>query len=133
MISQSLLIWLGIISFGTFVISLACLPWLVSKIPSNYFVHEDREPANWKQRHPTTRLLILVVKNLLGWLLLIGGTVMVFLPGQGLLTMAMGLVLMDYPGKYNLERRIVSIPNVYKGLNWLRSKKGFPPLELPPK
>jgi hypothetical protein len=54
---------------------------------------------------------------------------MLVLPGQGILTIATGLLLMDYPGKFRLERRIVATPMVLKGLNWLRAKANQPPLK----
>jgi len=69
-------------------------------------------------------------KNLLGLALLCGGLLMLFLPGQGLLTMAVGLLLMDYPGKYALERKIVSRPSILKGMNWLRAKGDHPPIKV---
>ncbi|MAT50770.1 MAG: hypothetical protein CMK32_06260 [Porticoccaceae bacterium] len=129
--SEHLFIWLGLLSLLTFIVSLLTLPWLVAQMPSDYFCHKAREPAGWKRERPVLRALFLIAKNLLGYLLLAGGTVMLFVPGQGLLTMAMGLVLLDYPGKFALERRLVSLPSVFRGLNWLRAKRGAPPLELP--
>lgn len=128
--NQLLLTWLGIASLFTFIISLLALPWLVSRIPEDYFVHNRRQPTDWKESHPLMRTLLLVGKNILGALLLCGGFLMLFLPGQGLLTIAMGLLLMDYPGKFRMERRIVSKPMIFNGLNWLRAKTGRPPLRL---
>ncbi|MFA5631614.1 MAG: PGPGW domain-containing protein [Porticoccaceae bacterium] len=124
------LLWLGLLSFATFIISLLSLPWLVAKIPADYFCHQQRNPAPWKTARPAFRISALILKNLLGWILLAGGILMLFLPGQGILTMAMGLILMDYPGKYPLERRIVRIPIILKGLNWLRKKHNSAPLKI---
>ena len=130
MIDGEWLFWLGLTSVIIFVVSLGTLPLLVARIPEDYFCHDRRTPAEWKHLHPAVRLLLLVAKNLLGIVLLIGGFAMLFIPGQGLLTIAMGLLLMDYPGKYNLERRIVSIHAIHSGLNWLRAKRGAPPLRI---
>ena len=127
---EQLLLSMGLLSLGIFVLSLATLPWLVAKIPADYFSHDRRTPAAWKQAHPMTRIILLVLKNVLGWTLVAGGILMLFLPGQGLLTLAMGLILMDYPGKYHLERRIVALPFILKGMNWLRRKRHAPPLKL---
>jgi len=127
---QGLLGWLTLVSVVTFVVSLATLPWLVARIPADYFAHRKRQAMPLKQRHPLIRLLLLMGKNLLGTILLTGGVVMLFLPGQGLLTIMMGLLLLDYPGKYTLERRIVRQHSVYSGLNWLRARAGAPPLIL---
>ena len=127
---QTRLTWLSVSSLITFVGSLVTLPWLVSMIPEDYFLHSRRNPAEMKQRHPVIRLFLLLGKNLLGLLLLFGGLLMLFLPGQGLLTIAVGLLLLDYPGKYNLERRIVAKKPVLQGLNWLRAKANHPPLKV---
>lgn len=126
--NQALLGWLTFASVATFLISLVTLPWLVARIPADYFTHPKRHATPLKQRHPLIRLLLLMGKNLLGAILLAGGLMMLFVPGQGLLTMAMGLLLLDYPGKYALERRLAGQHAVLAGLNWLRAKAGAPPL-----
>ena len=125
---QHLLWWMGVGSAFVFVISLLSLPWLVAQIPDDYFVPKKRQPTQWKTRQPLIRLIILIGKNCLGYVLLLGGILMLFLPGQGLLTMITGLLLIDYPGKFRLERRIVNTPAVLKSLNWLRAKANKPPL-----
>ncbi|MGS2723219.1 PGPGW domain-containing protein [Porticoccus sp. GXU_MW_L64] len=128
---QDLLVWLGVASLLTFVVSLLSLPWLVSRIPEDYFLPKKRQPSQWKEQRPLTRSLLLIGKNCLGAVLLMGGVLMLFLPGQGLLTIAMGLLLMDYPGKFRLERRIATMPAIFNGLNWLRAKAKHPPLRSP--
>lgn len=126
---QHLLVWMGVCSAVIFFISLLSLPWLASKIPVDYFSPEKRQPTEWKSQRPVMRLMILIGKNCLGYLLLLGGILMLVLPGQGILTIATGLLLMDYPGKFRLERRVVKTPAVLKGLNWLRAKANQPPLQ----
>ena len=126
--TSDLLIWLGLLSAIIFVVSLATLPWLVAAIPADYF-------SNPKAHRPASTLsagalVQRVLKNLLGLVLLVGGFMMLFMPGQGLLTMLAGAILMDYPGKYQLERRLVSIPAVLSALNWLRQKRHAPPLVI---
>lgn len=128
MANHALVGWLTGASVATFVISLVALPWLVARIPPDYFAHHKRHATPLKQRHPVIRLLLLIGKNLLGTILLAGGIIMLFMPGQGLLTMAMGLLLLDYPGKFALERRVARQHAVLSGLNWLRAKTGSPPL-----
>ncbi|MFA5493170.1 MAG: PGPGW domain-containing protein [Porticoccaceae bacterium] len=128
--AASWIAWLGALSLVTMVASLVVLPLLVAQIPEDYFLHQRRAPAPWKDDRPLLRLLFLLLKNLLGVALLIGGLIMVFMPGQGLLTMAIGLMLLDYPGKYQLEQRIVRVPAILKGLNWLRAKRHAPPLRI---
>lgn len=125
---QQLLVWIGISSLAVFIISLLTLPWLVAKIPQDYFVPKKRHPTKWKNQHPVARLLTLIGKNLLGYGLIFAGLLMLFLPGQGILTLVTGLLLIDYPGKFRIERQIVRTPAILNGLNWLRAKAKKPPL-----
>ena len=53
---------------------------------------------------------------------------MLVLPGQGILTIIVGLVLMDFPGKYGAERWAVSRGPVLPAINWIRAKAGKPNL-----
>ena len=54
---------------------------------------------------------------------------MLVLPGQGLLTIVTGLLLINYPGKYKLEQKLVAVPAVFKALNWIRFKANKPLLK----
>jgi archaellum biogenesis protein FlaJ (TadC family) len=119
----------GIASALVFFVSLLSLPWLVALIPEDYFSSKQRKPPTWQKQHPVIRALITIVKNLLGIVLLAGGFLMLFMPGQGILTMVAGLILIDYPGKFALEKKIANSPSVLKGLNWLRAKANKPPLQ----
>jgi hypothetical protein len=71
------------------------------------------------------------VKNVLGLLLIIAGLVMLLVPGQGLLTVVVGLVLTDFPGKFRLQRWIVSRKSVWRSIQWLRKRAGKEPLKRP--
>ena len=55
---------------------------------------------------------------------------MLVLPGQGLFTILMGLILSNYPGKYSIERKFISMPSVLKTVNWLRKKSDKPRLQI---
>ena len=72
----------------------------------------------------------LIVKNLVGAGLVLAGLAMLLLPGQGLLTIAIGVLLIDFPGKHNLEGKIIRVSPVLKSINWLRRKAKVAPLEL---
>ena len=128
--NQQLLVWAGIVSFVVFILSLLSLPWLVAQIPEDYFLPKKRQPTQWKQLHPIIRLLALIGKNLIGYGLIVAGLLMLFLPGQGILTLVMGLLLVDYPGKFRLERKLVKTPAILNSLNWLRRKAKRPPLVI---
>lgn len=114
-------------SLVLFIVSLAVIPWLVTKIPADYF-HEERRRRDALIERSLPLQLLLGLKNLCGFLLILLGLVMLVLPGQGILTIVIGLFLMNFPGKYRLERSLVSRPKVLDSLNWIRAKAEKPPL-----
>ena len=121
--------WLAGVSALTFVGSIALVPILAVRIPADYFSTARRGKTPWARKFPILRLLILILKNLLGVILVLGGILMLFLPGQGLLTMFLGTVLMDFPGKYRLERYLISRGPILRSINWIRKKAGVRELE----
>ena len=129
--NQSLFEWLGIFSLLMFVGTLVVFPLVIVYLPKDYFVRYDREPAHQKRRHPFVWLVITIFKNLLGASLIVAGIAMLVLPGQGLLTLLIGATLTNFPGKYTVERWLVSRPAVARTLNRIRDKAGRPRLELP--
>jgi hypothetical protein len=74
---------------------------------------------------------LLVLKNACGIVFLIAGIAMLILPGQGFLTVLIGVMLVNFPGKYRLERRFIRIRPVARSINWIRSRAGQPPLRMP--
>ena len=125
----SVLIGLGISSIFIFLISILGISWFVAQIPEDYFLPSKRQASKWQKQKPILRLVVVVGKNILGLSLIIGGMLMLVLPGQGLLTIVTGLLLVNYPGKYRLEQKLVSMPSIYKALNWIRFKAKKPPLQ----
>jgi len=110
--------------------SLLLVRYFLVTIPPDYFSHDHQPLQLWRHHHPVLRWSLLIGKNLLGTLLLIAGFVMFFTPGQGILTLLLGLSLLDLPGKRALERRIVQRPAVLKVVNLLRAKANRPPLRF---
>ena len=123
------LIGIGISSIFIFLISILGISWFVAQIPEDYFLLSKRQTSKWQQQKPILRFVVVVAKNILGLSLIIGGLLMLVLPGQGLLTIITGLLLVNYPGKYKLEQKLVLIPSIYKALNWIRFKAKTPPLQ----
>jgi hypothetical protein len=74
----------------------------------------------------------LVLKNLLGAFLVLFGVVMSLpgVPGQGVLTILLGVMLLDFPGKRQLELKLVSRPKVLRTVNGIRRRFDRPPLVL---
>jgi hypothetical protein len=115
----------------TFAISLAIVSFIMVKIPAEYF-RKDTPRDLWSDKHPVVRFLGVFVKNLLGLLLVALGIVMSIpgVPGQGILTILLGIMLLDFPGKRDLEYRLVSRPRVLNTINKLRHRFGKDSLVL---
>ena len=127
LVSPATLEFLFALSIVSFVGSLIAIPWILVRLPQDYFC--ERHPRTWlKDHHPVLRFIALAVKNVVGWILLLGGIAMLFLPGHGLLTRLIGVSLMDFPGKRTIERRLISRPVVLQAINRIRQRFDRPPL-----
>ena len=122
---------LGIVGVVTFVGSLVALPIIVAKIPAGYFLPKPQSVLPWRSERPVRNSILVIARNTLGVMLVIGGIAMLILPGQGLLTIAIGLLLIDFPRKRALAAWILSWKPIHQGINWLREKAKEPPLLLP--
>ena len=123
------LIGMGISSIFIFLISILGISWFIAQIPEDYFLRSKRQPSKWREQKPILRFVVMFGKNLIGLSLIIGGLLMLVLPGQGLLTIVTGLLLVNYPGKYKLEQKLSSMPSIFRALNWIRLKANKPPLQ----
>ncbi|MEM6672248.1 MAG: PGPGW domain-containing protein [Planctomycetota bacterium] len=124
----TLIAWLTGLSILTLVLSAVLLPVVVARMPADYFVRTEPAPDSFRDRHPALRILVRVAKNLLGIVFLVAGFAMLFVPGQGVLTILVGLMLVEGPGKRRFELWLVRKAPVRKTLDWIRAKAGQPPL-----
>lgn len=130
-VSTETLIWLTVLSFVMFVGTLIAIPFVLVRLSADYF--DVRVPRLWMQEHhPVLRIVGHIVKNVLGAVFLLAGTLMLFLPGQGILTMLIGISMLDFPGKRNIEAKLIGQPTVLSVINGLRKKRGKPPFILAP-
>lgn len=113
-----------------FLVTLAVVPVVLVRLPSDYFVRKRRQPLLLGARHPLLRLLVRVLMNLLGVAVILMGIAMLVLPGQGVLTMLLGFLLLEFPGKFRAERWVISRAPVLGAVNWLRAKWGRAPIEI---
>jgi hypothetical protein len=127
---HTLLTWLAVLSVVTFIGSLVIIPCLILYIPESYFMHPRRKSAKETLPFPGLRLLMIVLKNMVGALFVLAGIAMLVLPGQGLLTILIGLMFLDFPGKYTLERKIIRQKKVLRTINWMRAKANRPPVQV---
>ena len=128
------LTWTTILTgLGLFILSLtisfAALAIVAVKIPRNYFSShytQDFLPnSRWIVRWGAT-----ILKNVLGIFLILLGIVLSLpgIPGQGILTILLGLIMVDIPGKRPLECSIVRRPAVLNAINKLRARFNKEPL-----
>lgn len=141
MIDRVFNFWLSVnwdsiaLGVGLFLVSFAAsflaIGIVMVKIPANYFSShytQDFMPGS----HWTVRWGAVIVKNVFGVFLIVLGVLLSLpgVPGQGVLTILLGLIMIDIPGKRPIEARIIQRPAVLAAANRLREKYGKPPLEL---
>lgn len=122
--------WLGISSIVLFLAFLIGIPLIIIRMPSDFFQRIGLPRA---QARPLTRkrAVGLVIKHLVGLIFLVAGIVMLVLPGQGILSIIIGLSLVYFPGKRRFILAIVSRPRIWKTLNRIRLKFNQPKLMKP--
>lgn len=122
-----------VLGVGVFLLSLAlsfaAIAIVMVKIPANYFsshyVQDFLPGSPWLVRWGAV-----VAKNLLG-IFLVGLGIILSLPGvpgQGILTILLGLIMLDIPGKRPLESWIIKRPPVLSAVNNFRARYSKPPL-----
>ena len=120
-----------IFSVVLFIASPFIIAWIAVRMPKDYFVGEERSDKVSSKLNPVLYYTFRVVKNLIGVVLVLAGIAMLVLPGQGILTILIGVSLIHFPGKYKVERWLVSRPAVFNSINWIRRKAEVPELISP--
>lgn len=127
---NQVLVGLGLF-LGSLAISFGALAIVMVKIPANYFsshyVHDFLPGSSW-----IVRWGAVILKNIFGVFLILLGIVLSLpgVPGQGILTILLGLIMLDIPGKRPLEARIIKRPAVLSAINNLRARYNKPPLVM---
>ncbi|MBN9165147.1 MAG: hypothetical protein BGO98_16330 [Myxococcales bacterium 68-20] len=119
--ARTLELIVAIASIAMFVGTLAAIPWLVRRLPADHFV---RAP-------PKHSLPKMIARNVLGFILVAAGIAMLVLPGQGVLTILLGLSIIDLPIRQRVFRWLLMRPKVVEVMQGLRTKGGKPPLVIP--
>lgn len=122
---------LGLFSVGTFVLSALGVPWFFAKVPADFLTRREQKELGIVERRSLSRMLLRLLKNLVGLILLTTGCLMLVLPGQGLLAILVALFILDFPGKRRFQRALLLRPGVLSLINRLRAKAHEPPLEVP--
>jgi hypothetical protein len=124
-------LWLGVgISVVLAVGSVALVVLVVVHWPADHF--KLRVPGAETHPPPARHVLAVIGKNVAGAVLVVLGLLMALpgIPGQGILTMIVGITMIDFPGKRDLERRLIGRPRVLRSINRLRARFQRAPLEM---
>jgi len=116
---------------GSLLVSFLAIGVVMVKIPANYFSSHYKEDflpnSSWAVRWGAV-----IAKNIFGLFLIVLGILLSLpgVPGQGILTILLGLIMIDIPGKRPIEARIIKRPAVLAAVNNLRERYAKPPLTL---
>lgn len=125
---EGLLRWIGGFSLISFIATLIAVPLLIVSLPTRYLM--DNGDDTFLQK-TIWRIPYLLIKNLIGSVFVVAGLAMLLLPGQGVLTILIGVTLINFPGKRRLVRRLLRWKNVANAVNRLRLMFKRSPLEMP--
>jgi hypothetical protein len=104
---------------------------ILVRLPADHFA-DGKPRALWVDRHPIIRWTLIILKNLLGIVLVLLGIALSLpgVPGQGILTILIGVMLIDFPGRRKMERWLLTRRGVLNTVNKLRARYGAPPMIL---
>ena len=121
----------ALIFVASFFINLGIVSLILVKLPADHF-SKNRKTKFWAGPNPALHAAKVIGKNLLGIVLVALGVVLSLpgVPGQGLLTILLGVMLLDFPGRQRLEQKLLSKPSIVNTINRLRGRFGKPPLVL---
>ena len=119
------------IFLGSFFLNLAIVSAILVKLPADHF-SKNRKTKFWAGPRPALQAAKVIGKNVAGVLLVALGIVLSLpgVPGQGLLTILLGVMLLDFPGRERLEQKLLSKPTIVNTINRLRKRFGKSPLVL---
>ena len=120
-------------SLGSLVLSGVLVTLVLVQLPPDHYSRTRLAPAAIPSTGVVSLLtsgVVLVVRNVLGWIFVLAGIAMLVLPGQGLLSIVAGLVLIDFPGKRRIEYRLLASRGMRDAMNWLRRRAGKPPFDF---
>lgn len=107
------------------VAGVAMIPGLVRRLPTGWFA---RPPIGLGARFRAAPGRV-IAQNTLGFVLIALGVALLFLPGQGLLTILLGVLLTDLPVRRRLLRWLASRPLLAEKLQQMRRDRGLAPFE----
>lgn len=123
---MELALGLSLVSVASIVVCAATLPWIIVRLPEDYFARARRDRP-WSERSPRRKAWTLV-RCAVGGVFVVVGVVLLFLPGQGMLMILAGLLVAEFPGKYAAERQLARRPAMRRAIDAIRRRSGRPPM-----
>ncbi|MFT6268787.1 MAG: hypothetical protein ACJAVV_001602 [Alphaproteobacteria bacterium] len=116
----------------TTIASVVCfivISYIITQMDKRYFIRKrlSGENSHLTSMNTSLNFVIKILQIIVGICLLVCGLVMLVLPGQGLITILIGLSLLPFPGKNKLEQNLLSRKSVRSTLNWIRMKANKEP------
>lgn len=108
------------ISFGTGLLFMAGISIYLVRMPADALVKKKRSSRPW----------VRIARNILGWVLIVGGAAMVFLPGPGFLVLLLGITMADFPGKKRVQTWLLHRKAIVGPINRLRKHFKQPKLKV---
>jgi hypothetical protein len=117
---QLVIIFSGIM----FVFSILIIPVFIARLPSTYFIESL---GNQKK----LSLPLKALRFALGTLLILAGIIMLFTPGQGIISILIGLMLLPILSTKKVVRRLLTNNKMIQNtLNIIRRKRNKAPFEF---
>ena len=110
---------LSVVSIALFFLTIWLTLYVIIQLPEDYFSHKKMDT---KKLISPYALFVKLVRNLVASILILAGLIMLVLPGQGLLTILIGVIVLDFRKKHLLEEKIMSRPKVRSALNEIRKR-----------
>jgi hypothetical protein len=112
---------------------LMAITYIITQMDSQYFIRKESPVGIANDKKQLTSMnrsiiyVISIVKVMIGIVLIVSGIVMLVLPGQGIITLLIGLSLVPFPGKNKVEKNLLARKSVQHSLNWIRVKANKDP------
>jgi len=129
-LTSGLLLGLAVVTIAMVFASTLATVWMLISLPQDYFLQRQPGFIAKLRRASLGGAFFIVAKNVFGAFALVAGILMLVLPGQGLLTIFISVLLLDFPRKTAVERRLIQIRKVRETVDWLRRRFGRAPLVL---
>tara|TARA_R110000737_G_scaffold351080_1_gene392125 strand:+ start:2310 stop:2729 length:420 start_codon:yes stop_codon:yes gene_type:complete len=122
-----------VITTALSIVYFIVISYTITQLDTRYFLHKENpgddaiKKAKLTSQASIKTLFVNFAKIIVGICLVVCGLVMLVLPGQGLITMLIGLSLIPFPGKHKFEKNILARKSVRYSLNWIRRKANKTP------